>query len=220
VIITQRVAVESLVSLLCENQWKKQGRSKTMTEASLDNSGSRDRKSQSSLSIFRLNKLECLVAVLTSIAAWVGFRSYLQGILPYGCNDYIGDERIPCHWTYQESWTVLGRSLFSSFSIPIVLILAVSAVFLLRAIRRDEGYFSTLGNLALAWPLISFPLANLFSFFGFYCLTIGVGVALIGGLKSLITKRNSGDWIALLFSIAWLWLLLIYMAQWWNRYGD
>jgi hypothetical protein len=191
-----------------------------MTEASLDNSGSRDQKSQSSLSIFRLNKLECFVAVLTGIATWIGFRSYLRGILPYGCNDYINGERIPCRWTYEESWNVLGRSLFSSFSIPIVIILAASAVFLLRAIRKDERYFSTLGNLALAWPLISFPLANLFSFFGFYCLTVGVGIAFIGGLKSLNTKRNSGDWIALVLSVAWLLLLVIYMDQAWNRYGD
>jgi hypothetical protein len=191
-----------------------------MTEASLDNSGSADRNSQSSLSIFRLNKFEFLVAVLTGIAAWTGFRSILRGTLPYGCNDYINGERIPCGWTYEESWTKLGHSLFSSFSVPIVVILAMSAVFLVRAIRRDERYFSTLGNLALAWPLISFPLLSLISFFSLYCLPIGVGIALIAAIKSVDTKRNFGDWIALVLSLVWFLVGFIYFDRWWILYGD
>ena len=196
----------------------------TMKDSPIENAGVSSGKSQSiidtSLSTFRLSKLEIVIATLTGIATWVGFRSILHGTLPYPCGAAINGEEIPCGWTYEESWTELGHSLFSSFSVPIVIILAMSAVFLLRAIRRDDRYFSTLGNLALAWPLISFPLLNLLSFFSLYCLPIGVGIAFIGGLKSLNTKRNLGDWIALALSVAWFLLGFIYFDQWWNRYGD
>ena len=191
-----------------------------MTETSLDNSGSRGRKSQSSLSIFRLNKLEFLAAVLTGIAAWIGIRIILQGTLPYGCNDYINGERIPCEWTYEESWTKLGNPLFSSFRVPLVVIPALSAIFLVRTIRKDERYFSTLGNLALAWPLISFPLLSLISFFSLYCLPIGPGIALIAAIKSIDNKRNLGDWIALVLSIVWFLVGFIYFDRWWILYGD
>ena len=195
-----------------------------MKDSANENAGAVAGKSQSimdtSLSAFRLSKLEILIATLMGIATWIGFRSILRGTLPYPCGTVINEELIPCGWTYEESWTLRGHSLFSSFGIPIAIILAVSAVFLLRAIRRDERYFSTLGNLALAWPLISFPLLNLLSFFSLYCLPIGVGVAFVGGLKSLNTKRNLADWIAFVISVAWLLLCFIYFDQWWNRYGD
>ncbi len=182
--------------------------------------GERQSIISTSLSVFRLSKPEILIAILTGMATWIGFRSILRGTLPYPCGAEINGEPIPCGWTYEQSWTVLGHSLFSSFSIPIVIILAMSAVFLWRAIRRDERYFSTLGNLALAWPLISFPLLNILSFFSLYCLPIGVGIAFIGGLKSINTQRNLRDWIALFLSIVWLVLSMIYFEQWWNRYGD
>jgi hypothetical protein len=195
-----------------------------MKDSPNENVGTVPGKSQSiigtSLSAFRLSKLEILIATLTGIATWIGFRSILRGTLPYPCGTEINEELIPCGWTYDESWTFRGHSLFSSFSIPIAIILAVSAVFLLRAIRQDERYFSTLGNLALAWPLISFPLLNLLSFFSLYCLPLGVGMAFVAGLKSLNTKRNLADWIALVISVAWFLLGSIYFDQWWNRYGD
>ena len=195
-----------------------------MKDPPIENVGAVAGKSQSiinsSVSAFRLSKLEILIATLTGVATWIGFRNILRATLPYPCGAAINGELIPCGWTYEGSWTERGHSLFSSFSVPIVVILAVSAVFLFRAIRKDERYFSTFGNLALAWPLISFPLLNLLSFFSLYCLPIGVAIAFIGGLKSLNTKRNFGDWIALVLSVAWLLLSLIYFDQWWNRYGD
>ena len=195
-----------------------------MKASPMENVEALAKKSQSgigrNLSVFRLSTLEILIATLTGIATWIGFRSVLRKTLPYPCGFSINGELIPCRWTYEESWAELGYSLFSSFSVPMVIILAAAAVFLLRAIRKDERYFSTLGNWALAWPLISFPLATLFSFFSLYCLPIGMGIAFIGGLRSLNTKRNSGDWIALVLSVAWFLLLFIYMDQAWNRYGD
>ena len=214
--------VTQTVSLLSKPRYKEDFH--IMKDSPIENLGAAPGKRQSIidtiLSALLLSKSEVLVASLTGIATWLGFRSSLSGTLPYPCGTAINGELIPCGWTYGESWTQRGHSLFSTFSVPIVIILAMSAVFLLRAIRKDERYFSILGNLAVAWPLISFPLANLFSFYSGYCLPIGVGIALIAGLKSLNTKRNSADWIALLFSVAWLLFLLIYMDQWWNRYGD
>ena len=143
-----------------------------MKDSPIENVGAVAVKSQSiidtSLSAFRLSKLEVLIAILTGIATWIGFRNILRATLPYPCGAAINGELIPCGWTYEESWTQRGHSLFSSFSVPIVIILAVSAVFLIRAIRKDERYFSTLGNLAFAWPLISFPLLNVFSFLSLY----------------------------------------------------
>jgi len=195
-----------------------------MKDSSIENASATTGNEQSPINIilstFRLSILEIFIAIFTGIATWIGFRSILRATLPYPCGAAINGEEIPCGWTYEESWTKLGSSLFSSFSVPIVIILAMSAVFLLRAVRRDERYFSTLGNLALAWPLISFPLLNVLSFFSLYCLLVGMGIALIGGLKSLNTKRNVRDWIALALSVAWVWLGIIYFDQWWNLYGD
>lgn len=160
------------------------------------------------LSLFRLSSLEIVIACLTGITTWIGFRNILQKTLPY-----------PYDITYEESWTNLGQPLFSLFIIPGVLILSLSAVSLFRAIRKDERHFSRLGNLALAWPLVAFPLLNLLSFFSLYCLPVGTGIALIATLKST-NKENSGDWITLVVSIAWLFVGFIYFGQWWDYYGD
>ena len=183
-----------------------------MKDSPTELSNTKDGRNQSIkdyiLSPFRLSSLEVVIACLAGIATWVGFRDILQRTLPY-----------PYDITYEESWTNLGQSLFFLFIIPIVLILSLSAVSLFRAIRKDERHFSRLGNLALAWPLVSFPLLNLLSFFSLYCLPIGAGIALIATLKST-NKKNSGDWITLALSIAWLFVGFIYFGQWWNYYGD
>jgi hypothetical protein len=183
-----------------------------MKNAPTEFSNTKDGKNESvkyyMVSLFRLSSLEIVIACLAGFATWVGFRNILQRTLPY-----------PYDITYDESWTDLGQSLFSLFVIPIVLILSLSAVFLFRAITKDERYFSRLGNLALAFPLVSFPLLNLLSFFSLYCLPIGVGIAAIATLKST-DKKNSRDWIALALSFAWLLVGFIYFNQWWDYYGD
>jgi hypothetical protein len=110
--------------------------------------------------------------------------------------------------------------LFSSFALPMTVIVSTSAIFLIRGIRKDVCYFSPIGHYALAWPLVSFPLLNILSFFSLYCLPIGIGLAFIAVIKVIVTRRNWGDLIALPLSLAWLLFAAHYFGQWWNAYGD
>jgi len=165
---------------------------------------------------FSLSKMEILAAALAAILTWFGLRFILYYTLPFPCN-----EPSPPDCTYNGSWANLGHPLFSSFALPMMFILSASAIFLVRGIRKDVCYFSSIGHYALAWPLISFPLLNILSFFSLYCLPIGIGLAFIAAIKSIVTRRNWGDLIALPLSVAWFWFAFVYFdSHWWMAYGD
>jgi hypothetical protein len=47
-----------------------------------------------------------------------------------------------------------------------------------------------------------------------------MGIAVIAAIKSTFTKRNLGDWIALVVSFVWFVIGFIYFDRWWMLYGD
>ncbi len=167
-----------------------------------------------------LNRIETLAAVLASVATWFGFRHLLQTYLPYPCGMAVNDIVVPCRWTYENSWNSLGRPIFIVFVLPLIAFLSISAIALIRIVRKDVGYFSTFGLFALAWPLVSFPLLHVLYPLFCYCLPAGAIAAGVKAIDPDATKRKPGDWIAVVFNVVWSLFVIIYFGQLLNTYGD
>ncbi len=170
---------------------------------------------------FTLSVLEITLAIIVGLAAWFGLRGYLQSALPFPCDSSINDLTLNCGWTEEQAWQTLGYPLFSTYAIPLVLLLAMSGVFLVRSIRRDVRQFSVMGNLALSWPIFSVLGFFFLSVFSLIFLPIGFVLAIIATINSQeLEKGYKWDWFSLPFSLAWLVVFGMFIGKLLNLYGD
>ena len=169
---------------------------------------------------FSLSILEIGCVVLVGVATWFGFRSSLHSTLPYPCGSSINNIPIDCSWTEEQAWETLGYPLFSIYAIPLVLFLSISAVFLLRSIRQDVRHFSVFGNLALSYPIFSFLGFFLLSVFSQICLPGGLVFAILATIIFGTSKKNKWDWVSLPYNLIWLVVFGSFIDQFLNSYGD
>ncbi len=160
-------------------------------------------------SAFALNAREIGVAALSSAAA----------LLAFGFTLWI------LHQPYVETPAFYGRrfELFWKFGALFAVVVPISAVSLVRGVHTDVCLFSKIGRFALAWPLISFPillLAPIVTPIIWGITLIGVVLGAIAFVRSIITKRDWGDWLAIPLNIAWIWIIYAYSQEWWLVYGD
>jgi hypothetical protein len=171
-------------------------------------------------SLFSLNALELGFAVLGGIATWFWLSNTLHSTLPFPCDSSVNGISIECGWTKEQAWEALGRPLFSTYVIPLVLFLAISSIFLVRSIRKEVRHFSTIANLAFSYPIFSFLGFFILSVFSLPCLPIGLVLAIIAAINSGKTKNYKMDWISLPFNLAWLVIFGLFISQFLDTYGD
>lgn len=161
---------------------------------------------------FTLSIIEILAIILAIIIAEVGFYYGLQSTTPY----------FP-HIDPNTPWMVTSRQkLFSTFALPLGIVLLIPTVSLVRSIRKDVRHFSRLGHLASAWPLLASAtiwrgdLIFLGAMCGMFLLVIGIGpiTAILVGLKALLSKHNRGDLLAIPVNAAWSIFYWIYLVNW------
>jgi hypothetical protein len=118
-------------------------------------------------------------------------------------------------------------SLFLTFTPPFGVMVAVSAVFFVRAIQDDVRYFSSLAHFALAWPLLSYLLPLLLPFLAIQAGIISfasVGFAIVATVKSVVAKRGWADVLtiplAAALSFAWFLICREFFWELWLVYGD
>jgi len=169
---------------------------------------------------YSLNALELGLVVIVGVATWFGFSRFLHSSLPFPCGSSVNGMLIDCGWTEKQAWESLGYPLFSTYSIPLVMFLTVSSVFLLRSIRKDVYHFSTTGNLAFSFSIFSFIGFLLLNVFGLVLLPVGLVLAIIATINSKRTRSYRWDWVSLPFNLIWLVTFGSFVAQFLNSYGD
>lgn len=167
-----------------------------------------------------LNAIEIGFAVFVGIGAWLGLNVFLHSVLPFPCGSSVNDIPINCGWTEEQAWETLGSPLFSTYAVPFVLFLAISAIFFVRSIRKDVYGFSAIGNLALSFPIFGFLGFYLFSVFSLFFLPVGIALAIVATINSAITKNHKWDWVSLPFNMIWLVIFGLFICQFLNSYGD
>ena len=169
---------------------------------------------------FSLNAVELGFSILVGGATWFGLSKFLHSTLPYPCGSSVNGIPTDCYWTEQQAWETLGKSLFASYVIPLVLFVAISGIFLIRSVRKDVRHFSTIGNLAFSFPIIAILSFIILSVFSLYCLPIGLVLSIMAMIKSGKEKKYKWDWVSLPFNIAWLIVFGLLIGQFLNLYGD
>ena len=169
---------------------------------------------------FWLNVFELGVAVAVGVATWFALSKSLHSTLPFPCGSSVNDVSIDCGWTEKQAWETLGYPLFSTYVIPLVLFLAISSVFLVRSLRKTVGHFSTMGKLALSFPIFAFLSFSLLSVFSLPCLPLGLALSIVATINSVKTKNYKWDWVSLPFNLTWLVIFGAFIGQFLNSYGD
>jgi hypothetical protein len=162
------------------------------------------------LSISRTTLLEVGFPAIVSIATWFGLRFALYTTRPFGCDDCA----------YEELWEGLGYPLFSTYVIPFVVFLTISAAFFVRAFRNKFHYFSLMGSLAFSFPLFILPAFLLISVISLFCLPFGFIAAIIATVEMIITRKYLGNWVSLFYNGAWLVIFGKFMSRYLQLYGD
>jgi hypothetical protein len=165
---------------------------------------------------FSLNIVELAFALGAGITTWFGLRYFLWITPPW-----------PYDWSMYDSeplpaWFTQGRQeLFNLFVIPMVFIMAISAMFLLRGILNKEiKFFTRLSNIAIAWPIFSFITIHIISFLCFYPAPIGLILAFVELGVSYESEYKWGAMAAVVWNFAWLLIGGYYFGQWEQLYGD
>jgi hypothetical protein len=169
---------------------------------------------------FSLNFPEIVFATVVALATWLGFRWFLQSILPFPCGSFANNIPLDCGWTKEQAWQALGLPLFSKYAMLLVLINALAGIFLVRVIRRDIRDFSPMSSLALAWPLLSTLGIHLLAYFGMCVLPVGFVLSLIATIISVEEKRYQLDWTSLPISFASMVISGMYFSELLSLYGD
>ena len=169
---------------------------------------------------FFLNGLELGFSILVGMATWFWLRCSLHSTLPFPCSSSVNGVLIDCGWTEKQAWETLGYPLFSTYAVPLALFLAFSGVFLLRSIRKNVRRFSTLGNLALSFPIFAILGFFLLSVFSLPFQPIGLALAILATINSGMSKKHKWDWVSLPFNMAWLVIFVLFITQFLNSYGD
>lgn len=169
---------------------------------------------------FSLSALELGFSVLIGVATWFGLSNSLHSMLPFPCGSSMNGVSIGCGWTKQQAWETLGYPLFSTYAIPLVLFLAISAMFLVRSIRKNDRHFSTIGNLAISFPIFAFLGFFLLSVFSLIFLPVGLVLAITATINSGMTKNYKLDWVSLPCNLTWLVIFGLFIGQFLNSYGE
>lgn len=160
---------------------------------------------------FTLNTLEGVTIILVITITEIGFYYGLQssGLIPHA------DPNSP--------WMADGRQkMFSTFALPLGMILLIPAVSLVRSIRQDVRFFSRLGHLASTWPLLisvaiwhnDFILIESMTGLLWPVMIIGPIIAIIVCLRTWLSKRNRGDLLAIPVNVAWSLFYWAYLVRW------
>ena len=160
-----------------------------------------------------LNTLELTIGIGAGIATWFSLRYFLWSNSPFS---YHEGEPLPL-------WFTDGRQeLFDLTVIPMVAIMAISAIFLLRGIQNQDIKFSTrMSNLAIAYPLFGFVTVNTLGFFSLYCLPIGFIFAFVS--YGDFIRRTESKWegiAAIAWNVIWISVSFLYFNQLETLYGD
>jgi hypothetical protein len=169
---------------------------------------------------FSVNASEIVFAIAVVLVTIFGLWSFLHTALPYSCGLTVDDVLMPCGWTKEEAWQLLGLPLFSKYVVPFVLLNAVAAVFLLRVIRKDRRGFSLLGSLALAWPMFCLLGIHFLGYFSIYCFPIGLIFGVIATFIPLSGQGKKLDWISLPINLLSMVSCFMYLAELLELYGD
>ncbi|MBC7876722.1 MAG: hypothetical protein H7Y59_06070 [Anaerolineales bacterium] len=166
-----------------------------------------------------INIVELLVAIAAALASWLGLYAFLLSMQPWPGN-YVPIRQLTV-------WFLNGgdQILFNEFRIYLPLIMAISAIFLVRTFKyRSVRYFSFWSNIASAWPLALFPLVSIFSYFSLYCFPVGI-IFSVFSLIELFTKSSKPySWIGSTFALMWNIVCIVvagnYCGKLWELYGD
>lgn len=146
-------------------------------------------------------------------------RSVIWFSLPFGSYIDTGPNPGLGATTYERLWEAHGSRLFQQFSVPFAVVAAISAVFLVRAFRRDVRHFSALGNMAMAWPLFGSVLVISLDWCSGYCWLTGLMMVAVG-VVGPAAKREKGDLWAIPWNAMWILLAIVFATVSWSIYGD
>jgi len=141
-------------------------------------------------------------------------------MLPFPCGSAIDGIPIDCGWTNEQSWKAFGYPLFSTYAIPFVVFLTISAAFLVRAIRDNLHHFSVIGSLAFSFPLFILPAFLLINVFSLPLLPIGLILAIIATAQMIIARQYIGNWVSVPYNWAWFIIFSDFIRQYLEWYGD
>lgn len=167
--------------------------------------------------LFSISAVELGCSILVGGATWLGLSKFLHSAVPYSCGRGILTN---CGQTEQQLWETLGKPLFSTYAIPLVLFMAISGIFIIRCIRKDVRHFSTLGNLAFSFPIFAFLGFFLLSFVGLSCLPLGLLLSVLATIYSMQEKNYRWTWISLPFNLAWFLIFGSFIGRLLYLYGD
>jgi hypothetical protein len=111
--------------------------------------------------------------------------------------------------------------------------MAISAIWVIRAIRNDVRYFSRLGHIGFALPVLDWFVVVLLCFLAnllgllppiqwllvgiaYYQLVTHIGsivfaIALL--IRTIVTKDSKGNWVAVAWTILWLVIIFQFDEQ-------
>ena len=154
----------------------------------------------------RLSLPEIVAAIVYGAAIGFGNGAFYWTVEPF----YRGPE-----------FSASRQALFVAWNPVFFAIGAVSAVFVVRAIRGDVDHFTRLGNIAVALPgLIYVPASILFDVNVYFCYPIGLVVMLAALFASSPRKPAWGNFLAIPVQLLVLMLLDAYISKWWIIFGD
>jgi len=166
-----------------------------------------------------ISALEVAVVALVAISGIVGFFLVLQQPLyfmfVYTCNlpECCGDG-LNCD--IPERYQI-----FRAFSIPLAFFLAIGGLSIVRAVRNDVRGFSPLGHAAMAWPAVAsvlFIIGGPMVFTFVPCIWpipfVGLVPAVIATRRSIRTRSNRADLIAIVANMAAIVFHTVYFSAW------
>jgi hypothetical protein len=146
---------------------------------------------------------ELVAASMAGGLAWFWLRQIIWGFRPWGWVEGYSPGPLP-------EWFIHDRDEILILAWPIAIIVAVSTIFLMRALdEQNICHFSRLGHSALAWPVINFLPLSIWGPFSTVCLPIGFILALVAAILSLVKKENFGSGYSFKHCLDYPWLFLL-----------
>ncbi|CAG0945324.1 hypothetical protein ANRL1_02261 [Anaerolineae bacterium] len=154
---------------------------------------------------FTVSLVELLVAVSSGILAWLAMYEYLSGLVPFGSWDKTPE-------TYLPEVVYFRTHILGDFALPFVMLATIYGISFVRCIRNDVRHFSRLGHGAVALQSF-FSLSPLVYFCFPFGGLLGLGLAIIATLQTIIQRKNLGNLIALPVSIASIILGVLFWSR-------
>jgi len=145
---------------------------------------------------FSINIVELLIAVGCIILVRIGLHAALWSFYPVGYDLIL---RLPF-----SDFVKIGREeIFRVWVLPISIIMALSSIFLVRGITKQNiQFFSRLSHFALASPLLVFSSITYLYFMGLFCLPAGLILSLLAIVESSKSRKWCGSILAVVWNIA------------------